>query len=271
MKVTKEEIYGLIGSAIFLLAIALILYFSFLHTKIKAEEGGVWVNFGTVDWASGTFEPKPENEYKKPTERIDPTAETPGQQNNQPVITQDYEQTASVDSADKEKAEREKAEAERLRLADEKRKQKEAEERRQREAINRQISGAFGAGETPHSNQGSASDGAGNQGSSQGNAPTGNYSGIGGTGDFDLNGRSLGAGGLQRPAYAAQEEGTIVVEITVDSKGNVINAEIRLRGTNIENQAMRRSALEAAGKTKFNAISGIQNQIGSITYRYSLK
>lgn len=271
MKITKEEIWGIAGSAIFCLLIALILYFTFLHTQVKAEEEGVLVNFGTIDLATGTFEPKAEGENRQvQQEEVSPPIEHPQQSESLPIITQNDEQTVAVETEDKEKIEREKAEAERRRIAEEQRKKAE-EEKRRRDAINQQMANAFGAGETPDGNEGTATTGVGNQGSSEGNAPTGSYSGIGGVGDFDLSGRSLGSGGLQKPAYTAQEEGTIVVEITVDPRGNVINAEIRLRGTNIENANMRRSALEAARKTKFNAITGTQNQIGSITYIYSLK
>lgn len=271
MKITKEEIWGFSGSAVFCLIIFLILYFTFLHTKILAEEEGILVNFGTVDWAAGTFEPRAEGENRQvPQEEVSPPLENPQQSEAPQVITQNDEQTVVVEADDKEKIERERAEAEQRRIAEEQRKRAEEEQRR-REAINQQMANAFGAGDTPQSNEGTAIEGAGNQGSNEGNAPTGSYTGVGGVGDFDLSGRSLGAGGLQRPSYTAQEEGTIVVEITVDSRGNVINAEIRLRGTNIENANMRRSALEAARKTKFNAIAGTQNQIGSITYRYSLK
>ncbi|MDH8701872.1 TonB family protein [Dysgonomonadaceae bacterium PH5-43] len=271
MKITKEEILGYLGSAAFCLILILVLYFTFLHTQVKAEEEGVLVNFGNVDFAAGTFEPKAEGENRQvPSENVSPTIETPQQSETPAVITQTDEQTVAIKAEDKEKMEREKKEAEQRRIAEEQRKRAE-EERKQREAINQQMANAFGAGDTSKGNEGTAADGAGNQGSNEGNAPTGSYTGVGGIGNFDLNGRSLGAGGLQRPAYAAQEEGTIVVEITVDPKGNVINADIRLKGTNIENANMRRSALEAARKTKFNVITGTQNQIGSITYRYSLK
>jgi TonB family protein len=75
----------------------------------------------------------------------------------------------------------------------------------------------------------------------------------------------LGAGGIPRPAYSAQEEGRIVVNITVDPQGNVMLAEIG-KGTNINSDAMRKSALEAARKTKFNRINGNDNQSGTITY-----
>ena len=58
-----------------------------------------------------------------------------------------------------------------------------------------------------------------------------------GYGSFNLNGRSIGAGGLPRPAYTIQEEGRIVINITVDPKGNVIFAEIG-KGTNIDNGSL---------------------------------
>ena len=75
---------------------------------------------------------------------------------------------------------------------------------------------------------------------------------------------------MPRPAYSIQEEGKIVIDITVDSNGNVILAAIG-KGTNIDNTTMRQSALDAAKKAKFNVISGSKTQSGTITYRYSLK
>ena len=91
-----------------------------------------------------------------------------------------------------------------------------------------------------------------------------------GTQKEGMNGRSIGAGGLPRPAYTIQEEGRIVINITVDPKGNVIFAEVG-RGTNIDNASMRKSALDAARKAKFNSISGANNQSGTITYVYKFK
>ncbi|MDR0413120.1 MAG: TonB family protein [Dysgonamonadaceae bacterium] len=259
MKVTKEQISGFTGSAICCLIVVLILSFLFLQTEINTQEEGTLVNFGTVDWAEGTVEPKPETDSGQVPreENIPDPVKTP------PVITQNTEQTAAVDVPEKKTPERDKQPTEQER--------REAADIARKEAINRQMSGAFGAGETAKGNEGTASAGAGNQGSTQGNAPVGSYAGTGGIGDFDLSGRSLRGGGLQRPSYEVQEEGTIAVEITVDSKGNVIHAEIRLRGTNIENANMRKAALDAARKTTFNAIRETQNQVGTITYRYSLK
>ncbi|GHV22516.1 hypothetical protein FACS189428_4690 [Clostridia bacterium] len=277
MKPTKEQKYGFTGSAILCGLIVLILSFIFLRTEIKAEEEGIPVNFGTVDWAAGTFEPapaesKPETPVETPVPEVTPVPAPPVRQ--QPVITQNTEQTAAIEAAkekerkaeqERKRIEQERREAEKQRLAE------EQEEQRKKDAINRQMSDAFGMGNTAGSSEGTATTGSGNQGSLQGNGATGPYTGVGGAGSFDLSGRSLRGGSLQRPAYDIQEEGSIVLEITVDPQGNVIQAEVRLRGTNIENANMRKSAIEAAKRTKFNAISGSQNQIGTITYRYTLK
>ena len=161
---------------------------------------------------------------------------------------------------EKERIRREEAEKKRL-----------AEERRKKEqAISNKVAGAFGMGNAEGNSQGDAESGTGNQGSPFGNSDHGANEGVGGYGSFNLNGRSIGAGGLPRPAYTIQEEGRIVINITVDPKGNVIFAEVG-RGTNIDNASMRKSALDAAKRAKFNSISGANNQSGTITYVYKLK
>ena len=188
----------------------------------------------------------------------------PAQNNTAPAITQNTENTAAIEAARKEQEENARREAEqRAQRA------KEEEEQRQRDAINQQISGAFGSGTTSQNQQGTETTGSGIQGDSQSTTTAGSSSG-GGYGEFNLNGRTLGPGGLPRPAYSAQEEGRIVINITVDPNGNVIFAEIG-RGTNIDNTTLRNSAREAALKAKFNRIPGNNNQSGTITYRYSLK
>lgn len=280
MKLTKEEISGFTGSLIVCFLLLLILYFTVLRTQMTTEEEGILVNFGTVDLAAGTFEPRPTgtNRTPIPQEATTPPEQvaTPNPVQAPPVITQDSEETVAINAAKKaeeervrkerEEAARRKAEEDR-RLAEEARKAEE--ERRKREAINQQVSGAFGTGTADRAQEGTAASGSGNQGSSEGNAATGSYQGVGGYGSFNLAGRSIGAGGLPRPVYSVQEEGRIVVDITVDPKGNVIFAEIG-RGTNIDNAQMRRSALEAARKAKFNATTNQNNQSGTITYNYRL-
>lgn len=283
MKLNKDDIYGLIGSLAFHAVLFLILWFSVLKAAVPEEDGGVLVNFGNIDSAAGTFEPQytgrqlPQETTTPPPPPPVPPVETP----KEDLLTQDLEESVSLDEEKKKEEQRKKAEEEKRRKEAEEqeriRKQKEAEakriaeeRRKQAEAISNKVAGAFGIGTAEGNNQGDAAEGAGNQGSPFGNSDHGENEGIGGYGSFNLNGRSLGAGGLPRPAYTIQEEGKIVINITVNPKGNVIFAEIG-RGTNIDNASMRRSALEAAKRATFNSISGANNQSGTITYVYKLK
>lgn len=283
MKLNKDDIYGLIGSLAFHAVLFLILWFSVLKAAVPEEDGGVLVNFGNIDSAAGTFEPQytgrqlPQETTTPPPPTPVPPVEIP----KEDLLTQDLEESVSLDEEKKKEEQRKKAEEEKRRKEAEEqeriRKQKEAEakriaeeRRKQAEAISNKVAGAFGIGTAEGNNQGDAAEGAGNQGSPFGNSDHGENEGIGGYGSFNLNGRSLGAGGLPRPAYTIQEEGKIVINITVNPKGNVIFAEIG-RGTNIDNASMRRSALEAAKRATFNSISGANNQSGTITYVYKLK
>lgn len=181
------------------------------------------------------------------------------------------EQKQKADQQRKEQLEAQRKEAERLAAAKAKA-DAEAAEKQQRAAIDKNVSGAFATGTSGQQGQsGTGTTGTGVQGNPQGTSTTGAMSG-GGVGEFNLGGRSLRGEGLPRPAYSVQEEGRIVVDIRVDPQGNVTNADISPKGTNIDNISMRKSALEAARKAKFNAISDSNNsQLGTITYRYSLK
>ena len=169
-----------------------------------------------------------------------------------------------------EKKRKEEEEKERIRREEAEKKRLAEERRKKEQAISNKVAGAFGMGNAEGNSQGDAESGTGNQGSPFGNSDHGANEGVGGYGSFNLNGRSIGAGGLPRPAYTIQEEGRIVINITVDPKGNVIFAEVG-RGTNIDNASMRKSALDAARKAKFNSISGANNQSGTITYVYKFK
>ena len=243
MKLNKDDIYGIAGSVAFHLFILLILGFTVLKTVVPDEDGGILVNFGNVNAAAGTFEPKYTGQ-EPPQETTPPPPPVP----------------EPKEEAEKERIRKEEAEKKRL-----------AEERRKKEqAISNKVAGAFGIGSQEGNSQGDAGSGTGNQGSPFGNSDHGANEGVGGYGSFNLNGRSIGAGGLPRPAYTMQEEGRIVINITVDPKGNVIFAEIG-KGTNIDNGSMRKSALDAAKRAKFNSISGANNQSGTITYLYKLK
>jgi TonB family protein len=282
MKLTKEKIFAITGAILFYIMLFFILYFAFLKTKIKVKEEGILVNFESVNSATETITPKGEVNEAAPQEanqesqsqetpeipqpqpqKIPPVAQ-PKQQKKPttPKITQNLEKTAAAEAAkqkQKEKAAAEQAaKAEQARLA---------EERRKREAINRQVSGAFATDNNNRGGQGTGQAGSGVQGNPRETSATAQSKNS--YGEFNLGGRTLG-GELPRPAYSAQEEGNIVIDIVVDPRGNVILAEIG-KGTTINSHTMRKSALEAASKAKFNSIAGNNNQSGTIIYKYNLK
>jgi TonB family protein len=131
------------------------------------------------------------------------------------------------------------------------------------------VAGAFGKG-TQMGSKGTGNSGSGLQGSVTGNSATGKNSGVGASGSFDLNGRSLGKGGLPTPVYNVQDDGRVVVAITVNPAGQVVSANVQMKGTTTTNAALRKAAVDAAKKARFNEVEGTTNQSGTITYYFKL-
>ena len=74
-----------------------------------------------------------------------------------------------------------------------------------------------------------------------------------------------------KPKYGIQEEGKVVVRITVNRQGDVINAT-HAQGSTTLNKDLIARAISAAKKTKFTPKkdAAIQ-QIGKITYIFLLQ
>ena len=290
MNFDKDDITALFGTIILHLILFLFLYFSVLRSFLPLDDGGIPVNFGDLYTSAGMYEPPPTTvPQPRQTPPRTTTVSTPRPEAK--PITQEKEKTVAVPETKKddtkvtnEKAQKEKEEAERRQREEARRRQEEAERKRkeeaerrrqeeeirkQQEAINSRVTNAFGPGSSQDTRQGDGPTGTTNQGSPFGNSDSGPNTGIGAWGSFNLDGRSTGSGGLPRPAYNERDEGTIVIDITVNPSGDVILAEIG-RGTNIGNASMRNNALNAARRAKFNRITGANNQSGTITYRYKL-
>lgn len=86
--------------------------------------------------------------------------------------------------------------------------------------------------------------------------------------DAGLQGRGLREG-LPRPSTNYNTAGTVVVYVTIDSEGNVTNAEVDLSGTTTSDATLRRLAIEAARRAKFRPSSRTE-QGGRITYNFRL-
>jgi TonB family protein len=299
IKLENYTTHGAVGTILVHVIIFLLLFFFGLRSLIPEEEG-LLVNFGDSQTGMGMEEPM--ESQQEPVEQYTPPppsqrAPVVSQSEKEEINTQDFEEAAAVKAEKKKKTEKEKAERvekelkrkealEAKRIRDEEiRQQKAAEEaeRKKQEEINRQIAatqsrvkGAFGGkGTGANSSEGDAG-GTGNQGYVTGDPNSKNRVG-GGTGNgsrgsgYSLSGRSL-VGTLPKPYYQSNEEGTVVVEIVVDRNGNVINANPVLKGTTTSDPTLRKAAVDAAMKAKFNAdAKAVNNQKGTITYKFSLQ
>jgi protein TonB len=122
-------------------------------------------------------------------------------------------------------------------------------------------------------NSGGAGDGKkdGNKGGETGDAGGGTGKGNKGAGDgmFDFGGRkAVKAGNLSHNCNA---DGTVMVRVTVNRNGDVINAEIAAGGTTA-NECLRARAKEAAYATKYSANpNGPAQQVGNIELYFQLK
>ncbi|MEZ4793504.1 MAG: energy transducer TonB, partial [Gelidibacter sp.] len=70
---------------------------------------------------------------------------------------------------------------------------------------------------------------------------------------------------LPPPVYLCEENGKIVINITVNSSGEVTDTSVNRSASTSTNECLIDSALEYAKEARFNSAS-TANQIGSITY-----
>ena len=285
----KGEYIGALGALLVHVAvIALLILVSFTVPQPDEDAGGVPVMMGNVDAASGFDDPSLVDVDIMDEDAAAPAETAPELPSEQDLLTQTEEETVTLKPKTEEpkketvkpkevvkpkepvkkpeKTEAEKA-AEAKRLAEEK---AERERKAAEEAAKKRVAGAFGKGAQMTGNKGTADSGTGTEGSKEGNSSTGAKTGTGGYGTFDLGGRSLGTGSLPKPVYNVQEEGRVVVNITVNPAGQVVSTSISPQ-TNTVNSTLRKAAEDAAKKARFNTIDGVNNQTGTITYYFNLR
>lgn len=91
----------------------------------------------------------------------------------------------------------------------------------------------------------------------------------GGKFGIDLKGRAV----VKPPKLPSdtKEEGKVVVEITVDTEGNVIEANPNGRGTTTSSPLLKAKARQAALNTKFDVNGKFEEQRGTITIIFSFE
>ncbi|KRB57172.1 hypothetical protein [Flavobacterium sp. Root186] len=97
----------------------------------------------------------------------------------------------------------------------------------------------------------------------------GSGGGSGGGSGYSLNGRKA----LSKPApkYTCNEEGTVVVEVTVDQNGKTVSATAGIKGTTNKASCLLEQAKIAALNTKWSPDDkAAAKQIGKIIYNFNL-
>ena len=265
MKREKFDIFSVLWTILLhALAIVLLLVLH-LNRPVAQAESGVPVMLGNMGNLDTDYEFTEVNSMPAPAPAAVPVPQAP---QAEPAITQNLEETVAIEDGEKEKPVKPVETPKQPTPEDIRAEQ----ERQAAEAAQNLMANAFGRSSSMQANAPTEnnSDVQGTPGSTEGNSTQGKPSGSAGYGTWDLGGRDM-VGELPRPAYnGIQEEGRVVVTITVDPEGNVIDTRINNR-TNTTNLQLRNAAVEAARRTKFNATSGSNNQSGTITYYFKLK
>ena len=287
----KGEYIGALGALLVHVAVvALLILVSFTVPQPDEDAGGIPVMMGDVESARGFDDPSLVDVDVLDEDAAAPAETEPELPSEQDLLTQTEEETVTLKPKTEEskkemvkpkevakpkepvkkpeKTEAEKA-AEAKRLAEEK---VERERKAAEEAARKRVAGAFGKGAQMEGNKGTSAGGTGTEGSKEGNSSIGAKTGTGGEGTFDLGGRSLGAGTrLPKPECNVREEGRVVVNITVNPAGLVVGTSVNLSLTNTSDQTLRKAALDAAKKARFEAVEMVTNQTGTITYYFNFK
>jgi TonB family protein len=261
MSENKNKVYGIIATVVFHLLLLFLMFTMALRTSLPVPgEEGVEVNLGYSDQGFGGIQAA-----ELPTGQraaIIPS----GSIKDEEIVTTNDEETPSLS-----KEEKNKQKANKITPA-----QQTIEKKQQEPVINPNAlyTGKLN-GQGTSTNQGIAG-GIGDQGRPDGSVGSNSYTGTGGSGQGPgvyLSGRSKVF--LYQPAYNSMEQGTVVVEITVDRQGNVIRATPGKKvpntsiGTTTTDQELWKAAREAALKSKFSANPNADpEQKGYIVYHF---
>jgi len=275
-------------TTLLLSAVLLLLFYIGLTYLDPPIENGIAVNFGTMDFGSGPVQPmekvrsEPKQVESQPVEQVQPaepqeavTEEAPVEK----VLTSNDEESIKIKQQQeaKRKADEaaEKAKAEAERIAREKR-EAEERQRQEQEAKKKNIDALIGGiGQSDGTTTGSEGNDntPGDKGQPDGDPYATTYYGAPGsgtgTGGYGLNGRSLVDSGKVR--QECNEEGRVVVRITVDRSGRVIKAEPGVKGTTNNAPCLLEPARKTAFMHKWNLDSNAPaQQIGFVVVNFKL-
>ncbi len=247
----RNRIIAAAAALLFLIVVLLILLFSYMHSEWPPKDrpepertdiffGGEYVMLGD------TPEPAASDLAASQPAAVDP-ADAPKADNStdpERLTTTDLESPAK-----KQKSQADGAD-EAARRAEQKKKKEEERRRAEQDRINSSVKNSFGSG-------------SGKQGSPNGNATHGAVKGSPG---FDLAGRSMESWG----SPSSTVEGTIVIKVRVNPKGQVVDASYKSgTGAAAADKRVRESCRKASLRSRFSvAENRTTDQVGTITWRF---
>jgi len=256
---------GLIGAVAFHgLLLILLLSMAYRTPLPLPAEQGILVDFGNSDFGFGNFEPRMSDVAQQ---RLQQTASTARSEQQTP-LTQDFEESAALPERTVSRQTTETTVSQTPTETPREATPVEQVRTEERSADPRAMFPGRGDASSTATSQGAAG-GQGNQGVPTG-APNVHVYGEGINVGGGLENRGV-AGSLPRPAYNIQEQGVVVVAITVNSEGTVTRATAGARGTTTLNETLRSAAERAARQTRFNRNPNAIEQTGTITYVFKLQ
>ena len=252
----KSKRKGIIGTILFhaLLMVAF-LFMGLKYQDPPPTEEGISINFGFNEEGIGEIDPESTEEL---TEIVEEKIIEQQIESTEEIVTQSLVENPIVEKTEKKKKVIKKEEP------------KEEVIEENKPEINKKALYP-GKKENIENSEGD-NNGDGNQGAIDGDQNSEVYEG----GGIGKNGTAYQLGGRkveykEKPIYNLQVEGKVVVTITVDRLGNVINAIPGAKGSTTLNKQLLQRAKIAALKTKFDPKqTAPTNQQGKIVYHFSL-
>ena len=255
--------------------ILMLLIFGIINYGMKyldpPEEYGLAINFGDSNVGSGESVQKTKKAptpkvVEKKEEVVEEIKETPKEIIKEEIITDDTVEDVPVVEKKEEKKEPVK-EVVKKEIPKPKPKPKPSKETT--DALNSLLNGNASEG-NPKGEGDDKEEGV--KGNEKGDPDSNKYygnTGSGSGGNYNLAGRKALSKPIEQPD--CQEEGIVVVRITVDKNGKVIRAIPGVKGSTNTAACLLKPAKEAALKTTWNADNKApSNQTGTIIYKFSL-
>ena len=252
----KSKRKGIIGTILFhAFLLAAFLFMGLTYQDPPPAEEGISINFGFIDEGFGEIE---QEDTEEVTEIVEEEIIEQQIESTEEIVTQSTVETPTVEKTEKKKKVIKKEEP----------KEEVIEEKKPE--VNKKA--LYPGSKKTKTNSEGNNKGDGNQGSIDGDQNSEVYEG----GGIGKNGTAYQLGGRKvefkaKPIYNIQVEGKVVVIITVDRLGNVINAIPGAKGSTTLNKKLLQRAKTAALKTKFDPKqTAPTNQQGKIVYHFSL-